>query len=192
MTVKRDPAGRRTRILAAATEEFAAAGYGGGRVDAIAARAGVNKRLLYHYFGDKSALFDAVIAQQLVHLHAFVNRAGDPAAELADPWLQTLWRLLAWDALRDSPAITASTLQPLSGELSMTPSQREVLALRSAFSVLQSLLPLPVRVLLGAGGELSSQLHSIETRLMQPLAHKPRVKLRTAPRPAALRKSSGE
>ena len=52
MAIKRDPEGRKAQILAAATREFAASGYGGGRVDAIAAAAGVNKRLLYHYFGD--------------------------------------------------------------------------------------------------------------------------------------------
>src|SRR5262245_20402677 len=40
-------------ILAAATTEFATHGFGGGRVDRIAARAGVNKRMIYHHFGHK-------------------------------------------------------------------------------------------------------------------------------------------
>ena len=35
-------------ILAAATKEFAERGYGGARVDAIAERAKINKRMLYH------------------------------------------------------------------------------------------------------------------------------------------------
>ena len=43
------------RILAAA--EFARKGLGGARVDDIAARAKVNKRMLYHYFGNKEDLF---------------------------------------------------------------------------------------------------------------------------------------
>ncbi|MDE1993799.1 MAG: TetR/AcrR family transcriptional regulator [Rhizobiaceae bacterium] len=48
-------------ILAAATKEFAERGYGGARVDAIAERANINKRMLYHYFGGKDALYVAVL-----------------------------------------------------------------------------------------------------------------------------------
>jgi AcrR family transcriptional regulator len=48
-------------ILAAATEEFAAHGLGGARVDRIAERAQLNKRLIYYYFEDKDKLFLAVL-----------------------------------------------------------------------------------------------------------------------------------
>jgi len=48
-------------ILAAATAEFAAKGIGGARVDAIAARAGANKRMIYHYFGNKQRLYLSVL-----------------------------------------------------------------------------------------------------------------------------------
>lgn len=48
-------------ILDAATAEFAALGLGGARVDRIAERAGVNKRLIYYYFGSKEDLFLAVL-----------------------------------------------------------------------------------------------------------------------------------
>ena len=41
--------------------EFAALGLGGARVDRIAAGAGVNKRLIYYYFGSKEDLFLAVL-----------------------------------------------------------------------------------------------------------------------------------
>jgi AcrR family transcriptional regulator len=57
----RDPAATSARILAAATREFALYGLGGARVDRIAARARANKRMLYYYFGDKEALFLAVL-----------------------------------------------------------------------------------------------------------------------------------
>lgn len=57
----RDPGRTRAAILESATQEFATHGLGGARVDAIAARAGVNKRMLYHYFGDKDGLFVAVM-----------------------------------------------------------------------------------------------------------------------------------
>ncbi len=61
--VTRDPEATRAAILAAATEEFAAHGLGGARVDRIADRAGINKRMLYYYFGQKEDLFLAVLEQ---------------------------------------------------------------------------------------------------------------------------------
>lgn len=58
---KRDPAATRTKLLAAARREFAEKGLAGARVDDIAGRAGVNKQLVYHYFGDKDAIYLAVL-----------------------------------------------------------------------------------------------------------------------------------
>lgn len=55
--VRRNPERVRARILAAAVAEFSDKGLMGARVDEIARRADVNKRMLYHYFGDKEALF---------------------------------------------------------------------------------------------------------------------------------------
>ncbi len=50
-------------ILQAALGEFADHGLGGARMDRIAQRAGVNKRLIYYYFADKDSLFLAVLEQ---------------------------------------------------------------------------------------------------------------------------------
>lgn len=50
-------------ILAAARDEFAENGLGGARMDRIAERAALNKRLIYYYFSDKEALFQAVLEQ---------------------------------------------------------------------------------------------------------------------------------
>lgn len=58
---RREPGATRRNILAAAIGEFAAEGLAGGRVDEIARRAGVGKRMLYHYFGNKAALWLAVL-----------------------------------------------------------------------------------------------------------------------------------
>lgn len=65
MVTKRDPPAVRRRILDAAARAFATWGPTGARVDAIAAEAGVNKRMLYHYFGAKQALFKAVVDDRL-------------------------------------------------------------------------------------------------------------------------------
>jgi TetR/AcrR family transcriptional regulator len=53
----------RARILAAALAEFAEQGFAGARVDAIAERAGINKRMLYVYVGNKEALWLATLEQ---------------------------------------------------------------------------------------------------------------------------------
>jgi AcrR family transcriptional regulator len=59
----RDPARTRRRILTAAKKEFAKLGLSGARVDVIAERAKVNKRMIYHYFASKDGLFLAVLEQ---------------------------------------------------------------------------------------------------------------------------------
>jgi AcrR family transcriptional regulator len=60
----RDPQATQAAILAAATEEFATSGLAGARVDRIAERAGINKRMLYYYFGNKDDLFRAVLESE--------------------------------------------------------------------------------------------------------------------------------
>jgi TetR/AcrR family transcriptional regulator len=54
---KRDPEARQRWLLEAARQEFMAKGLEGARVDEIARKAGVNKQLVYHYFGNKEALY---------------------------------------------------------------------------------------------------------------------------------------
>jgi TetR/AcrR family transcriptional regulator len=58
---RRDPVNTRRKLLVAARREFARNGLAGARVDEIAAQAGVNKQLVYHYFGDKDAIYLAVL-----------------------------------------------------------------------------------------------------------------------------------
>lgn len=91
----RAPAETRARILEAASAEFAEHGLGGARVDRIAAAAGANKRMLYYYFGNKDALFLAVLestyesirgAERELHL-------GDvPPAEAIRRLIEFTWR----------------------------------------------------------------------------------------------------
>lgn len=60
-TRTRDADATKARILAAAKAEFARLGLGGARVDEIAEKASANKRMIYHYFGNKEELFSAVL-----------------------------------------------------------------------------------------------------------------------------------
>jgi AcrR family transcriptional regulator len=56
----RDAEATRQRLIDAARAEFAEYGIAGARVDRIAANAESNKAQIYHYYGSKDALFDAV------------------------------------------------------------------------------------------------------------------------------------
>ncbi|HEX7440823.1 MAG TPA: TetR family transcriptional regulator, partial [Caldimonas sp.] len=69
-------------ILRAAMTEFADKGLGGARIDAIAERAGINKRLIYYYFDGKDRLFLAALEQTYADI-----RSAEQALHLesADP-----------------------------------------------------------------------------------------------------------
>jgi AcrR family transcriptional regulator len=58
---KNDPEKTKQDILNVATEEFAAYGLSGGRVDAIAEKTRTSKRMIYYYFGSKEGLYLAVL-----------------------------------------------------------------------------------------------------------------------------------
>jgi AcrR family transcriptional regulator len=76
---RRNPARNQDRILKAAVAEFARFGLGGARVDRIAARAGANKRMLYYYYGNKDALFLAVLEDSYARI-----RSAERALHLTD------------------------------------------------------------------------------------------------------------
>jgi AcrR family transcriptional regulator len=75
-------------------------------VDAIARGAAINKRMLYHYFGDKEGLFRAVLRRKIAERQAWAeSQSGDPAESLPF-WFEASckdrdWvRLLEWEALQ--------------------------------------------------------------------------------------------
>jgi TetR/AcrR family transcriptional regulator len=102
----RNPGRTRERILAAALKEFAAKGFAGARVDVIARRASINKRMLYHYFGNKEKLFRAVLRQKIAERRAWGNNLSSDPAERLPFWFKAAcndadWiRLLEWEALQ--------------------------------------------------------------------------------------------
>jgi len=105
----RDPEATKARILAAAVREFSAKGISGARVDAIAARARVNKRMLYYYFESKEGLFREILRRRLAE-----GAAKLQASNVSDPErlvertgrlpAQTEYtRLTMWEALETDP-----------------------------------------------------------------------------------------
>ncbi|MCX7961816.1 MAG: TetR family transcriptional regulator [Burkholderiales bacterium] len=65
------PAANRARILRAAIAEFAARGYEGASMDAIAARTRTTRALINYYFGAKTSLYRAV----LEHVYGEIREA---------------------------------------------------------------------------------------------------------------------
>ncbi|MDO8984028.1 TetR/AcrR family transcriptional regulator [Cypionkella sp.] len=74
---------KQRRILDAALAVFAAEGYSGTSMDAIAAKAAVSKPTLYQYFGTKEQLFtEIMLAERNTMLLAFDRPGTDMVAEL--------------------------------------------------------------------------------------------------------------
>ena len=105
-SVARNPVRTRERILTAALREFAAHGFAGARMDAISRRARSNKRMLYHYFGDKAGLFQKALHKKISHRAAIADTYPKAAADRLAAWFLATcadkeWvRILCWEALQ--------------------------------------------------------------------------------------------
>ena len=91
---QRDPERTRRAILEAATVEFVSNGFAGASVNEIAARANVNKRMLYHYFGKKEDLYIAVLERTYIALRTAQTqlKLGDvPPATAIETFILFTW-----------------------------------------------------------------------------------------------------
>lgn len=144
----RDADRTRRRILAAAIDEFAANGYAGARIDRIAARAEVNKRMIYHHFGGKRVLFEAVLADRLA--------TGAPSVELVRLWMyealergdEDIVRLSERTALATT-GIDAIRSAQARGELPPTLDAALLALARTALEVFPLAFPQLVRIVTG-------------------------------------------
>lgn len=100
--IGRDAEATRRRLLDAATREFAAYGIAGSRVDRIAADARSNKAQIYHYYGSKDGLFDAVFdamcRETLDEVPIDAGNLPEYAGRLHDSYVERPWmqRLATW------------------------------------------------------------------------------------------------
>ena len=94
-------------IAKAAEAEFAEHGYNGARTDQIARIAGVNKQLIYYYYGSKAKLFEAVsrLAAQDLSLHGSRVVSGASPTEALRTQLAFLF-----DTARERPDLTSVLL----------------------------------------------------------------------------------
>jgi AcrR family transcriptional regulator len=116
---QRNPDRTRRRILQAAIKLFAGHGFHAVSVDQIVGRARVNKRMVYHYFGSKDALFEAALAEvyqriETVEFHA-VERGRSPREKLSrllESYFEFLdnepefTRMLQWENLEKGRHLT--------------------------------------------------------------------------------------
>lgn len=115
-SVARDVEKTRRRIRDAAVAEFAEHGRHGTTIDRVAARAGVNRERVYHYFGDKEALFGAVVREEAEKVAAAVPPGIERAEDFGELAGRTfdyqqahpeLARLVIWEGLADAGAVAA-------------------------------------------------------------------------------------
>jgi len=166
----RNPKRTRERILSAALKEFAANGFAGARVDAIARRAAINKRMLYHYFGNKEHLFREVLRLKMAERQALAETlSGDPAESLTF-WFQAAckdndWvRLLEWEALQEADgrlideknrrAATARGLERIRqrqarGQISAELDPRHVMLAMRSLTMFPAAFPQLTRLIMG-------------------------------------------
>jgi len=91
----RDPERTRATILDAAVAEFTSKGLSGARIDHIAKRAGVNKRMIYYYFKNKEGLYIAVLEETYTAIRTAeigLNLTGRDPAEGMRELIEFTWR----------------------------------------------------------------------------------------------------
>jgi AcrR family transcriptional regulator len=85
--------GTAASIFAAAAEEFAARGFDAAGVDRIAARASVNKAMIYYHFQNKRALYIEVLRDMFRSVGARARAIADgqgTASEKLDAWIDAV------------------------------------------------------------------------------------------------------
>ena len=135
----RDAEATKARILAAAKIEFARLGLGGARVDEIAEKAEANKRMIYHYFGNKEDLFTAVLEDAYLDI-----RTAEQELQLdelpPDEGMVTLIKF-TWDYYMDHPEfITLVNSANLHKGKHLEKSDKLKTASRRYIATIQSLL----------------------------------------------------
>lgn len=91
----RDAEATKQRIMLAAKKEFAKHGLGGARVDEISDRAKANKRMIYHYFGSKEELFQAVLEEAYLDIRTAEQKLdleNMPAEEALEKLVRFTWK----------------------------------------------------------------------------------------------------
>lgn len=115
----------RAKLLAAAREAFGTAGYADASMDDFTAAAGLTRGALYHHFGDKKGLLQAVIAQIDAEMS---ERLRAVSAKAKTPWQGFVDETIAYIEMALEPEIQRIVMRDgpaVLGDPSTWPSQSE-------------------------------------------------------------------
>lgn len=128
----------RAKLIQAARKAFAAKGYAAASMDDLTAEAGLTRGALYHNFGDKKGLLQAVVDQIDAEMGARARAAQD-GAETA--WLGFLAECIAYIQMALEPEIQRIMLRDgpaVLGDPSQWPNQN--VCLRRTTQMIQELI----------------------------------------------------
>jgi AcrR family transcriptional regulator len=128
------------RLIAAARRAFAEQGYAAASMDALCAEAGLTRGALYHHFGGKEGLLEAVVRRIDAEIGARLDAAFDA---IPDPWAGfraccATWLGLALEPetrrilLCDAPAVLGQRLREIDETSSIRPMADSLGALMTA------------------------------------------------------------
>lgn len=128
----------RAKLIQAARQAFAAKGYAASSMDDLTAEAGLTRGALYHNFGDKKGLLQAVVdqmdAEMLVRMRAARDKAGNTWQGFMDESIAYMEMALEPEIQRimllDGPAVL--------GDPSQWPNQNA--CLRTTMETIQGLI----------------------------------------------------
>ncbi len=128
----------RAKLIRAARTAFAEKGYVAASMDDLTAEAGLTRGALYHHFGDKQGLLQAVIDQIDTEMMGRLRTVQDRAAS---PWLGFIDEYLAYIEMALEPEIQRIMLldgPAVLGDPSRWPNQTA--CLRTTIQTLQALI----------------------------------------------------
>lgn len=122
----------RAKLVAAARRAFGAVGYADASMDDFTAEAGLTRGALYHHFGDKRGLLEAVIAE----IDAEMNeRLRAVSGRAKDPWQGFVDECIAYIEMAQEPEIQRIMLRDgpaVLGDPSAWPNQNACIRSLSA------------------------------------------------------------
>lgn len=113
----------RAKLIDAARQAFGSVGFADASMDDFTASAGLTRGALYHHFGDKKGLLQAVIAQIDAEMS---ERLNEVSARASDPWRGFIDENIAYIEMALEPEIQRIVLRDgpaVLGDPSTWPSQ---------------------------------------------------------------------
>jgi TetR/AcrR family transcriptional regulator len=115
----------RQRLLEAAIRLFAEKGFAGTSLDEIVDSAQINKRMVYHYFGNKEKLYQEALLAEYSKLEMLETKnlhPGDPIEKIVGDIVSTYFsflkanpefvQLILWENLNNGRSLEAMQVQP--------------------------------------------------------------------------------